>query len=109
MSERAVGLQLIQLEIEDGEVEVTLEASFEGMNLGLVAERLDQDLGVWRTQHSGKSLAMATASSLQVDGQDLPPTALGQLKWSWSWKSRAGQVVCFERTVAVARSDTQGL
>ena len=28
-----VGLQLIQLEIEDGEVEVTFEASFEGVNL----------------------------------------------------------------------------
>ena len=33
LSERAVGLQLIQLEIEDGEVEVTFEASFEGINL----------------------------------------------------------------------------
>ena len=78
------------------------------MNLGLVSEQLDQDLGVWRTQHSGKRLAMATASSLQIDGHDLPPTALGQLKWSWTWKSRPGQVVSFERFVAVARSDTEG-
>src|SRR5271170_3167270 len=109
LSARAVGLQLIQMEIEDGEVELTLEASFEGVNLGLVCERIDHDLGVWRTHGSGKGLAMATASSLQIDGQDLPPTALGQLKWSWSWKSRPGQVVCFERFVAVVRSDTQGL
>jgi trehalose/maltose hydrolase-like predicted phosphorylase len=109
LGERAVGLQLIQLEIEGGEVEVTLEASFEGVNLGLVSERLDQDLGVWRTQRSGKSLAMATASSLQVDGHDLPATALDKLKWSWSWKSCAGQIVCFERTVAVVRSDAQDL
>ena len=109
MNERAVGLQLIQLEVEDGEVEVTLEASFEGINLGLVSERLDQDLGVWRTQRSGKSVAMATASSLQVDGHDLPATAVDQLKWTWSWKSRAGQIVYFERTVAVVRSDTQDL
>ncbi|MGA7385143.1 MAG: glycosyl hydrolase family 65 protein [Methylocella sp.] len=109
LSERTVGLQLIQLEIEDGVIDVTLEASFEGVELGLVTERVDQDLGVWHTQHSGKGLAMATASSLQIDGQDLPPTALGQLKRSWSWKSRPGQVVCFERTVAVVRSDTQGV
>jgi trehalose/maltose hydrolase-like predicted phosphorylase len=108
LSERAVGLQLIQLEFGDAEVEVTLEASFEGVNLGLVSEQLVHDLGVWRTQHSGKGLAMATASSLQIDGHDLPPTALGPLKWSWSWKSRPGQVVCFERFVAVARSDTEG-
>ena len=80
LSERAVGLQLIQLEIEDGEVEVTLEASFEGVNLGLVSERIDQDLGVWRTQRSGKGLAMATASSLQVDGHDLAATAHRQIE-----------------------------
>ena len=72
ISERAVGLQLMQLEVEDGEVEVTLEASFEGVDLGLVSERLEQDLGLWRTQHSGKSVAMATALSLQIDGHDIP-------------------------------------
>jgi trehalose/maltose hydrolase-like predicted phosphorylase len=33
LSERALGLQLIQLEIEDGEVELTFKASFEGVNL----------------------------------------------------------------------------
>jgi len=108
LSERAVGQQLLQLEIEEGEVEITLEALFGGVDLGLVSEHLDQDLGVWHTHRSGKGLAMATASSLQIDGHDLPPTALGQLKWSWSWKSRPGQVVCFERAVAVARSDTEG-
>ena len=108
LSERAVGLQLIQLEFGIGEVEVTLEASFEGINLGLISEQHDQDLGVWRTQHSGRGLAMATASSLQIDGHDLPPTALGQLKWSWTWKSHPGQVVCFERFVAVTRSGIQG-
>jgi trehalose/maltose hydrolase-like predicted phosphorylase len=109
LSERAIGLQLIQFEIEEGDAEVIFEASFEGINLGLVPERLDQDYGVWRTLRSGKSLAMATASSLQVDGRDLAATAIGQLKRSWSWKSRAGQIVCFERTVAVVRSDIQGM
>ena len=52
---------------------------------------------------------MATASSLQVDGHDLPATTVDQLKRSWSWKSRAGQIVYFERSVAVVRSDTQDL
>ena len=102
LSERTIGLQLIQLEIENGEVEFTLGASFGGVNLELVSERLEQDLGVWRTKRSGKGLTMATASSLQIDGHDLPPTALGQLKWSWTWKSRPGQVVCFERSVAAS-------
>ena len=105
LSDRSVGLQLIQLEIEQGEVEVSLEASFEGMNLGLVAERIEQGLGVWRTPHSRKGLAMAAAPSLQVDGEDLPATALGEFKWSWTWTSRPGQVACFARLVALTRSD----
>ena len=109
LRERAIGLQLIQLEIEQGDADVIFEASFEGVDLGLVPERLDQDFGVWRTQRSGKSLAMATASSLQIDGRHLAATAIGQLKRSWSWKSHPGQIVCFERTVAVARSDIQSL
>jgi trehalose/maltose hydrolase-like predicted phosphorylase len=97
------------MEIEKGDIEITFETSFEGVDLGLVSEKLEQDLGVWRRHSSGKGLAMAIASSLQIDGHDLPPTALGPLKWLWSWTSRPGQVVCFERSVAVARSDTQGL
>ncbi len=105
LRDRSIGLQLIQLAIEHGEVEVSLEASFEGMNLGLVAERIEQDLGVWRTPHSGKGVAMAVAPNLQVDGDDLPGAALGEFKWSWTWRSRPGQVACFERLVAVTRSD----
>ena len=75
--------------------------------MGLIAESLKSDLGVWRTKHSGKALAIAAASSLRVDGQALLATTLGQFKWSWSWKSRPGQIVCFERMVAVTRADTQ--
>jgi trehalose/maltose hydrolase-like predicted phosphorylase len=109
LSDRAVGQQLILLEFEAGEIEVTLEASFEGVTLELISERLDQDLGVWRTLSSGKGLAMASTSSLQIDGHDLPPTALGPFKWSWNWKSRPGQIASFERSIAVTRSDIQDL
>jgi trehalose/maltose hydrolase-like predicted phosphorylase len=52
---------------------------------------------------------MATASSLRVDDHALPPTELGPLQWSWTWKSHPGQVVCFERCVAVTRSDIQSV
>jgi trehalose/maltose hydrolase-like predicted phosphorylase len=107
LSDRAIGLQLIRMEIEDGELDVTLEASFEGTELGLVVDRLGQDLGLWHTQHSGKRLAMATMAALQVDGQDIPATALGPLKSLWTWKARRGQVVCFQRCVAIVRGDSK--
>ncbi len=107
LSERAIGLQLVQFEIEDGAGEITLEASFEGMDLGLVPEQIGHALGVWRTQHSGKRLAIATGSSLRIDGQDLPPATRGQLKSSWNWTARPGQLVCLERMVAIVRSDSE--
>jgi trehalose/maltose hydrolase-like predicted phosphorylase len=107
LSDRAIGLQLVRVEIEDGELDVALEASFEGTELGLVVDRLGQDLGLWHTLHSGKRLAMATVAALQVDGQDVLASALGPLKSLWTWKAHPGQVVCFQRIVAIVRGDTK--
>jgi trehalose/maltose hydrolase-like predicted phosphorylase len=109
LSDRSIGLQLIQLHVESGAIDVAIEASFEGVELGLINDRLDQDLGVWHTTQTGKHLAMASEPSLQIDGRAHPPTALGKLTWSWSWKCRPGQVVCFQRFVAVVRSDVPGV
>ncbi len=105
LSDRGVGLQLIRAEIEEGALEVTLEASLEGVRFGLVTDLLEQDIGLWHTQHSGKHLAMAAAPSLQIDGVDIPPTELGELKWSWSWKTCPGQIVFFQRCVAIVLAD----
>jgi len=107
LKERALGLHVINLVVEYGEVEITLEASFEGLGLGLLSERLEQDLGVWRTRNSNKRLAMAAASCLQIDGFDLAPTMPGPFVWSWHWKTRAGQIVSLSRLVVVARGDSQ--
>ena len=109
LNTRAIGLQLIQLETKAGENEITFEASFDAMNLGLVSERAEPGLGVWRTGHSGKRLAMAFALSLRLDGHDLPPTQTDPFKLLWRWNSRPGQTVCFQRMVAVVRSDSLGL
>ena len=107
LRDRAIGLQLLQLEIEEGHAEITLEASFAGVDLGLIVERLDLDLGLWRARGTGKRLGIATASSLRVDGRELPTASRGDLTNSWTWTCRPKQVVRFERIVAVARADTQ--
>ncbi len=104
-SDRAIGLQLIEALFETGEFNVTMEASFDGMDVGLVLERVERDLAVWRTRHSGKRLAIATEPTLQIDGHELPPNSVGGLKWSWTWRSRPGQVVRFARHVAITRTD----
>jgi trehalose/maltose hydrolase-like predicted phosphorylase len=106
MSERAIGLQLIELEVEHGKVDVTFEASADGREFGLATDLLDQALGLWHTRYSGKRLALATLLSLQIDGRIVQPTALGPLKSSWTWKTRPGQVASFERFVAIVRTDS---
>ena len=47
---------------------------------GLDPVRLEQDLGVWRTEQSGKSLAMACTAALQLNGAELSPRALGPVQ-----------------------------
>jgi trehalose/maltose hydrolase-like predicted phosphorylase len=107
LRERAIGLHVVHLEVEEGETEITVEPSFEGLGLGLVVERLEQDLGVWRTRHSGKRLAIAAATSLQIDGSEVAPVRPGPFTWSWHWKIRPGQVIGLSRLVAVARSESE--
>lgn len=102
---RALGLQAIQLDVDAGTVEATLEASFEGLEFGLVAERMEQDFGVWRTKATGKRLAMAAAAILRVDGRVIAAKSLGAFNWAWTWTTQPGQVVQFERMVAVAVGD----
>ncbi len=106
LRDRAIGLQLIQFEIEEGEAEITLEASFAGLELGLITERLERDRGLWRAHGTGKRLAIATTSSLRVDDQELRPASRGALTNSWTWTCRPSQSVTFQRIVAVVRADT---
>jgi trehalose/maltose hydrolase-like predicted phosphorylase len=108
LSTRAIGLQLIEVCVEKGEFDITLEASVDEKDLGLVVERLDQCSGVWHTKESGKRLGMALTSSLSIDGAESAPVSVGQFSRSWQWTSRSGQVVFFERAVALARSDIAG-
>jgi trehalose/maltose hydrolase-like predicted phosphorylase len=107
LSERAIGAQVIELRIEDGEIEVAVEASFEGLGLGLKPERIEHDLGVWRTKYSGKRVAMTAALSSQIDGSEIVPTMPGSFTWSWHWKARPGQIVSVAGLVAVARGDAK--
>ena len=49
---------------------------------------------------------MASMCSLRLDGEVLKPGTPSPFKSVWSWRTHPGQVMCFERMVGVARSDT---
>jgi trehalose/maltose hydrolase-like predicted phosphorylase len=103
--DRGIGLQLLELSVEQDAIEVTFDAEFDEVGFGLEVERLGHDLGVWRTEQSRKRIAMAGAAALQVDGAELAPSARGPLRWGWRWRSTRGRVAMFQRMVAVSRSD----
>jgi trehalose/maltose hydrolase-like predicted phosphorylase len=105
LADRALGLQLVRLEVEQGNADITVEARFDAAGEGLEPMRLEQDLGVWRTEQSGKRLAIACTASLQLGDAEAPKQAPGPFRWSWSWTSAPGQAASFQRLIAVARRD----
>ncbi len=107
MSERALGLELIQLDLGDQAADIVLEARVQPADLGLVAERIEQDIGVWRTQNAERSVALAAAATLSIGGRDVAPSEVGPLRWCWRWTSHAGEAACFSRLVAITRCDAK--
>ena len=49
---------------------------------------------------------MAGAAGVDLGGLALTPEATGALRWTWRWRSVAGQAARLERMVAVARAET---
>jgi trehalose/maltose hydrolase-like predicted phosphorylase len=107
LADRAIGLQLQRYLIDRSGVEVRAEANFEIAGLGMTPERLEADLGAWRTEGTGKGVAMAGHAVLRLDGEVIPPERPFPLRWVWRWRSVAGQVAEFGRLIAVARADTR--
>jgi trehalose/maltose hydrolase-like predicted phosphorylase len=107
LADRTAGLQLMQFSLDRDGVDVTLEASFAMAGLGMEPVRLEQDLGAWRLEGTGKGVAMTGAATLRLGGDPRAPDRPFSLRWAWRWRSVAGQVAEFDRIVAVTRADTQ--
>ena len=104
LADRAAGLQLLRAELDRDGVDVKLEATFAMASLDVKPMRLEQDLGAWRTEGTGKGVAMAGAATLRLAGKLLEPERPFPLLWVWNWRSVAGQVIELDRMVAVARA-----
>ncbi|MBV9653166.1 MAG: glycoside hydrolase family 65 protein [Acetobacteraceae bacterium] len=104
-ADRAIALQRMRIHVSEPGARIGFEAAFPPTGLGLHALRLEQDAGVWRTERSGKGLALASAVALRRGEEELAPEQCGQLRWSWTWSNDPPQVVAFERIVAMVRDD----
>ena len=91
LADRAVGLQLGWFSLDRDGVDVMLEADFAMAGMGMEPLQLDRDVCAWRTEGSGKSVAMAGSTTLHADGKLLVPQRSFSLRWSWSWRSVAGK------------------
>jgi trehalose/maltose hydrolase-like predicted phosphorylase len=107
LANRALGMQVVQVEIEEGRAEVTLDAVLEAAGPGFEPARLEATASLWRTEQSDKSLAVVTAAGLQIDGQALEPDLQEPLKRTWNWTSTPGTPAVFWRLVSLARGDAE--
>ena len=107
-ADRALGMQLLTLDVERAGIAVTIEAEVTQTGLGVETVQLHHESGLWRSEVSGKSLAMAGHAALRVDDTDLPPGSPTPLIWRWHWTSAPGGCVALWRLVAFARGDERG-
>jgi trehalose/maltose hydrolase-like predicted phosphorylase len=105
LADRAMALQLLRFSLDRGGIDVTLEANFAMAGMGMEPLQLDRDVCAWRTEGSGKAVAMAGSVTLRADGRPLVPERSFSLRWIWRWRSVAGQELELDRLVTVARSD----
>ena len=108
LADRAVALQLLRFSLDRDGIDVTLEANFAMAGMGMEPLQLDRDVCAWRTEGSGKAVAMAGSVTLRADGRPLVPERSFSLRWIWRWRSVAGQMLELDRLVTVARSDRLG-
>ena len=104
LADRAAGLQLLRFSLDRDGIDVTLEANFAMAGIGMEPLQLDRDVCAWRTEGSGKAVAMAGSVTLRADGRPLVPERSFSLRWIWRWRSVAGQELELDRLVTVARS-----
>src|SRR4030095_3458957 len=71
LADRPVGLQFMRLSLDQDGIDVKLEASFAMAGLGMEPMRLEPDLGAWRTEGTGKGVAMAGVTTLRLGGDPL--------------------------------------
>jgi trehalose/maltose hydrolase-like predicted phosphorylase len=87
LADRAVALQLARFSLDRDGIDVTLEANFAMAGMGMEPLQLDRDVCAWRTEGSGKSVAMAGSATLRADGKPLVPERSFSLRWIWRWRS----------------------
>jgi Glycosyl hydrolase family 65, N-terminal domain len=81
LADRAMALQLLRFSLDRDGIDVMLEANFAMAGMGMEPLQLDRDVCAWRTEGSGKAVAMAGSVALRADGNPLVPERSFSLRW----------------------------
>jgi hypothetical protein len=71
LADRATGLQLMRLSLDNDGIDVNLYAIFAMAGLGMQPVLLERDIGAWRTESTDKRVAMTGAATLRLNGDVL--------------------------------------
>src|SRR4029450_330875 len=88
LADRAVALQLLRFSLDRDGIDVMLEANFAMAGMGMEPLQLDRDVCAWRTEGSGKAVAMAGSVTLGADGRPLVPERSFSLPSICRWALR---------------------
>ncbi len=105
LADRRIGLQLMLLEIEEGEAELRIEAWCDGLQSSLLPLHLGQEEAAWRTRISGKGLGFAAWASLETEGRAITAQQTGPFRWAWLWRAEPGKALFLQRLVGIVRTD----
>lgn len=106
-ADRRLAAQMVQFEV-DRPMWLSLEAWPEAPVRGLVRERTEGDLSIWRTEHADSVLAIASRPELHIGGRRVPGIAGPDGRWTWGWAAMPDEPALLTRLVAVARGDDGG-
>ena len=105
LADRALGLQLVRLEVEQANAEITVDARFDESGSGWTRNTSSRISASGAPNSPARASPWPAPPRLQLDDAELSPQALSPFRWSWSWTSAPGQAASFQRLIAVARGD----
>ena len=97
LADRALGLQLVRLEVEQGNAEVTVTLGSTRYWPGLIPCGSSRTSAYGAPSNPARASPMACAAALATEGIEQSPRALGPFRWSWNWASAPRQAATFHR------------
>ena len=103
LERRSLSLQAVEISLGQA-AEVALELPPEVPGDQLIPERASDDLLIWHTAHSERSVAEARREALHVHGNELPERGFQRF---WTWSAAAGEPATLIQLISHTKQQSQ--